>query len=64
MTVPLNTDTRETYVGRQAAEHMYWAEVHYRLGHDRSVWLQLFNHVLAEEIYGTHWDNLVKEGKR
>ncbi len=58
MTVPLNTDTRETYVNRQADEHLHWAEVHHRLGHGRSSWLQLLYYAMAEDIYGTHWDKL------
>jgi hypothetical protein len=58
MSVPLNTDTRETYVNRQAAEHLHWAEVHHRLGHQRSMWIQLFNYAMTEDVYGTHWEKL------
>ena len=47
MSAPLNTDTRETYVNRQAAEHLHWAEVHHRLGHGRSSWLQMLYYAMA-----------------
>ena len=58
MSVPLNTDTRESYIKRQAAEHLHWAGVHHRLGNTRSSWLQLLYFAMAEDIYGTHWDKL------
>ena len=58
MSIPYNNDTRETYVNRQAAEHLHWAEVHHKLGNDRSMWLQLFYYAMVEDLYGTHWDKL------
>lgn len=58
MSVPLNNDTRETYVNRQAIGHLCLAESFYEMGMDRSMWIQLFNYAMAEDIYGTHWDKL------
>ena len=62
MSAPLNTDTRESYVNRQAAEHLHWAEVHHRLGHQRSSWLALFYYAMTDDVYGTHWDKLNDQG--
>lgn len=58
MTVPYNTDTRETYVKRMEASHLLVAEMHHDLGNTLSMWQQLFTWAQAEEIYGTHWDTL------
>ena len=58
MTVPLNTDTRESYINRQAADHLHVAEVHYRIGNSASSWIQLFYYAMAEDIYGEHWDKI------
>jgi hypothetical protein len=58
MTVPLNTDTRERYIERNADQHLHTAEVHHRLGHGRSSWLQMLYYAMTEDIYGTHWDKL------
>ena len=58
MSIPYNDDTRESYVRRQAAEHLHWAEVHHRLGHQRSSWLAMFYYAMVEDIYGKHWDKL------
>lgn len=60
MTVPLNDDTRESYVNRMKINHLAMAELHYYLDHKRSMWQQLFTWVQAEEIYGNHWDKLEK----
>lgn len=61
MTVPYNTDTRETYVKRMEANHLAMAETHYGLGNTLSMWQQLLTWVQAEEIYGDHWDRMHKE---
>ena len=58
MSAPLNTDTRETYVERMAVGHLCLAESFYKLGLDRSMWQQLFNYAVTEDVYGTHWDKL------
>ena len=58
MSVPLNTDTRGSYVERMKAEFLHWAEVHHRLGNQNSSWLQLLCYAMAEDIYGEHWDKL------
>jgi len=58
MTVPFNTDTRETYVNRQAAEHLHRAEMHHWLGNSASSWIQLFYYAMVEDIYGEHWDKI------
>jgi len=58
MTIPYNNETRESYTRSQAAEHLHWADVHHKLGNDRSMWLQLFYYAMVEDIYGTHWDKL------
>lgn len=58
MSVPYNTDTRESYVERMKANHLSMAETHYDLGNTLSHWQQLFTWAQAEEIYGTHWDKL------
>lgn len=58
MTVPLNTDTRESYVNRRAAGHLHVAETHYKLRNSTASWIQLFYYAMAEDIYGEHWDKL------
>ena len=58
MSIPYNNDTRESYVHGQAAEHLHWAEVHHKLGNQRSSWLALLYYAMVEDTYGTHWDKL------
>ena len=58
MTVPYNTDTRETYIKRMADSHLAIAETHHDLGNKLSMWQQLFTWAQAEEIYGAHWDKI------
>ena len=58
MTVPYNTDTRETYVKRMEANHLAMAKTHHDLGNNLYMWQQLFTWAQAEEIYGPHWDKL------
>ena len=58
MSVPYNDDTREAYLARWQARHLFLAMTHHALGHERSMWIQLFTWALADEIYGEHWDYL------
>ena len=58
MTVPLNNDTRDSYVARMKAEHLSLAQTHHHFDHNIPMWLQLLTWVQAEEIYGEHWDKL------
>jgi len=60
MSVPYNDDTRESYVARQKAEHLYWAKIHYELkGKETiSMWIALLNYAMSEDLYGGHWDKL------
>jgi hypothetical protein len=61
--IPRSNDTRASYVARCEASHLHIAQLHYDLGGQRSMWLQLFYSTMAEDIYGEHWDKLKKEGK-
>ena len=61
MTVPYNTDTRESYIKRMAAGHLAMAETHHDLGNKIPMWQQLFTWVQAEEIYGAHWDKIMEK---
>ena len=54
----LNTDTRESYITRQAESHLELAKRHHELGNSLSRWLQLLTWAQAEEIYGEHWDRM------
>lgn len=64
MTVPYNTDTRESYVSRRAQNHLDIAESLYWVGNcEHSMWVQLFTWAQAEEIYGEHWDKIMEEMK-
>ena len=58
MTVPYIDDTRESYVNRMKARHLYLAELQHYLGNSFSMWQQLFTWVRCEELYGEHWDEL------
>lgn len=58
-----NDDTRESYISRMEAEHLHWAEIHHRLGHQRSMWLQLLYRAMSQDIYGEHWDKLQERKK-
>ena len=60
MSGPNNDDTRESYVARQKAEHLYWAKIHYELkGKETiSMWIALLNYAMSEDLYGGHWDKL------
>jgi hypothetical protein len=61
MTVPYNNDMREGYVLRNGENHLEVAKRHYALGHERSMWVQLFIWAMREEIYGKHWDRMTKQ---
>ena len=61
MSVPYNNEAREAYVARHAEKHLTVAGMHYALGHDHAMWIQLFTWGLCEEIYGEHWDKIQKE---
>jgi hypothetical protein len=58
MTVPYNNETRERYIERMKDSHLWMARSLHEFGQKYSVWLQLFNWVRADEIYGEHWDTL------
>ena len=58
MTVPYNSDTRETYVKRMEENHLAQAEKYYDLGITLSMWQHLLYYAMAEDIYGEHWDKL------
>ena len=58
MSVPYNNDTREAYVLRNSENHLEVAKLHHKLGHDKSMWIQLFTWAMREEIYGEHWDKI------
>ena len=60
MTAPYNDDTRESYVQRMKDGHLHVAQVHHRLGNNRSMWLALLYYAMSEDIYGEHWDRLNK----
>ena len=59
--IPYNNETREDYIERCKARHLNVAELHHYLGHKHSTWIQLFTWVQADEIYGDHWDRVIKE---
>jgi two-component sensor histidine kinase len=63
MTVPYLADTRQSYVQRMANNHLHIAEVHHKIGNNRSMWLSLLYYAMAEDVYGEHWDyvNRLKE---
>lgn len=63
MTVPYLADTRQSYVQRMADNHLHIAEAHHKIGNNRSMWLQLLYRAMAEDVYGTHWDDLKRRGK-
>ena len=60
MSVPYIDDTRESYVARQKAEHLYWAKIHFELKSKEtiSMWIALLNYAMSEDLYGNHWDKL------
>ena len=64
MSVPYNDETRESYVARHKAEHLYWAKIHFELKSKEtiSMWIALCNYAMSEDLYGDHWDKL-KEKK-
>jgi hypothetical protein len=63
MSGPYNNDTKESYFGRMKETFLDIAERHHDLGHERAMWLHLFNWVRCEEIYGGHWDDLKTRGQ-
>ena len=60
MSGPNNNDSRESYVARHKAEHLYWAQIHYELKCKEtiSMWIALMNYAMSEDLYGDHWDKL------
>ena len=58
--IPYNNETREDYIKRSKARHLHIAEMHHSLEHKHSTWIQLFTWVQADEIYGEHWDRVIK----
>ena len=56
--IPENSDTRESYVTRQAENHLELAKCHHAIGNDLSMWIQLLTWAQAEEVYGEHWDKV------
>lgn len=56
--IPYNTDSRESYINRQAVNHLVVAKMHHELGNKHAMWLQLFNWAMSEDFYGQHWDKL------
>ena len=63
MTVPYNIDTRESYIQRMKDGHLYVAQVHHKIGNNRSPWLARLYSAMAEDLYGGHWDDLKRRGK-
>ena len=61
--IPENSDTRESYVTRQAEDHLELAKCHHAFGGDATMWIQLLFWAMAEEIYGEHWDNIHRSKK-
>jgi len=63
MTVPYLADTKQSYVQLMADNHLHIAEVHHKIGNNRSMWLSLLYYAMAEDVYGEHWDyvNRLKE---
>jgi hypothetical protein len=60
MSIPLKTDTRESYIARQKAEHLYWAKALFNVNgqSNYAMWCSLLEWVMAEDTYGEHWDKL------
>lgn len=60
MSPPLKTDTRKSYIARQKAEHLFWAQAHFIAnGKDNhAMWCSLWEWAKAEDTYGEHWDKL------
>ena len=60
MSGPNIHDTRESYIARHKAEHLYWAKIHYGLKRKETVsmWISLMNYAMSEDLYGDHWDKL------
>ena len=55
---PYPNDTKESYIKRMKGNHLLLAQVHYKMRNAVSMWLQLFNYAMSEDIYGEHWDSL------
>lgn len=51
-----NDDTRESYIERQKENHLHLAEHCHQVGIERSMWIQLLNWAMCEDVYGEHWD--------
>jgi hypothetical protein len=64
MSVPYNDDAREAYVLRNSENHLEAAKLRHALGHEHSMWIQLFTWAMREEIYGEHWDMMTKQPRR
>jgi hypothetical protein len=46
-----------------ADNHLHVAMTHHKIGNNRSMWLQMLYYAMAEDVYGTHWDDLKRRGK-
>ena len=58
MSIPYINETREAYKDRMERMHLWVAETHYKLGNERSMWVQLFTYAMVEDFYGAHWDKI------
>lgn len=56
--IPYNHDTREIFVQRMADQYLHVAHRHHELNNERAMWMHLLYYAMAEDIYGTHWDDL------
>ena len=63
MSSPYNDDTRASYVARNAANHLWFAQRRHELGLYKSMWIHLFTWAMCEDIYGEHWDKLQETRK-
>lgn len=59
---PYKRDTRSSYVERCAENHLHTAKVHHKFRNKASMWLQLLYWAMADDVYGAHWDDLMKRG--
>jgi len=58
---PYNNETKQEYIKRHKASHLLMAEMYNYLGYEHSIWINLLEWVQADEIYGDHWDKVIKE---
>ena len=62
--IPLNTDTRESYIQRMKDGYLHIAMTHHEINNSRSMWLALLYYAMTEEIYGEHWDYVSRLKKK